>query len=149
DLPRAVRAGRSWRSSGFPASGSRASPPPARLPMRRAIPTGGGERRGRRPEGDGRPRRLSRGGAWPAILLLTPTGERVPGGRVSGALERLARFAVERRLPVIILYVSISALLAWSGTRIHLETSLAELLPTGTASADDFREYLAAGGTLD
>lgn len=68
---------------------------------------------------------------------------------MSGLLASLARFAVEHRAAVVALYLLISALLGGLGASIHLETSLAELLPRGTPSADDFRDYLRSGGTLD
>jgi predicted RND superfamily exporter protein len=68
---------------------------------------------------------------------------------VSGLLDRLARVAVDHRAAVIALYLALSLLLAWSSASIRLETSLAELLPRGTPSADDFQLFLRAGGSLD
>jgi len=68
---------------------------------------------------------------------------------LSGVFERLGRFAARHRIAVIAAYLAVSLLLLWRGTSIRLETSLAELLPRGTPSADDLRALLEAGGSVD
>lgn len=68
---------------------------------------------------------------------------------MSAAFLRLGRFAARRRAAVVAAYAAVSLVLAWLGAGIHLETSLTELLPRGTASADDYRDLVASGGVLD
>jgi predicted RND superfamily exporter protein len=68
---------------------------------------------------------------------------------VSAFFGRLGRFATDHRGLVIGVYLVVSLLLLWRGVSIHLESSLAELLPRGNRAAQDFRDLLEGGGTLD
>jgi predicted RND superfamily exporter protein len=63
--------------------------------------------------------------------------------------ERLGRISTTHGAAVAALYLVVSLGLAWRGSSIHLETSLAGLLPRGTPSADDLRDLLQAEGSLD
>jgi uncharacterized protein len=68
---------------------------------------------------------------------------------MSGVLDRLGRFTTENRAAVIAVYALVSILLAWRSTTIHLDTALTDLLPRGTASADDLRDLIDSDETLD
>jgi predicted RND superfamily exporter protein len=63
--------------------------------------------------------------------------------------ERLGRASTRHGRTIAGLYLALSLGFAWRGASIHFETSIAELLPRGTPSADDLRDLLLAEGTLD
>lgn len=63
--------------------------------------------------------------------------------------ENLGSLAARRRWILIVAYAAISLALLWKSSSIRLETSLTDLLPRGTPSADDFQDLIAAEESVD
>ncbi|MGH9868674.1 MAG: MMPL family transporter [Candidatus Polarisedimenticolia bacterium] len=66
-----------------------------------------------------------------------------------GFYRRLAGAVIRRRRTVLVLYVLATLVLAWSASRLTLRSDITDLLPEGTPSADDLRDYLSRFGTAD
>ena len=58
----------------------------------------------------------------------------------------LARVVARRPLSVLVLGVLLTVLAAVPAARLRLQTELAELLPSGSAAADDYRVFQAPSG---